>query len=200
MNDFKLEYPPGATPLNPNEIAGLRLSYVSTQNELNAAEQDNILQGDAWAFAQKRKDFLTEKFMRDLHKRMFGHVWKWAGTYRNSDKSIGVDWYKIPTEINKLIGDVSYWVTHETYSVDEIAARLHHRLVLVHPFPNGNGRWARTMADVLLHSLGHKRFTWGAAAMTGSLGEHSSVREQYIHSLRAADARNYTELLKFVRS
>lgn len=85
MTDFKLEYPPGATPLNPNEVAGLKLKYISTQKELNAAEQDNILQGENWAFAQKRKEFLTEKFMRELHKKMFGHVWAWAGSYRTSD-------------------------------------------------------------------------------------------------------------------
>ncbi|HEY8271870.1 MAG TPA: mobile mystery protein B [Pseudobdellovibrionaceae bacterium] len=201
MSDFKLEYAPGATPLNPNEIAGLKLSYISAQKELNAAEQDNILQGEKWAFAKKRKDFLTEKFMRDLHKRMFGHVWKWAGTYRTSDKSIGVDWYNIPTEMNKLIGDVSYWITHETYPIDEIATRLHHRLVLIHPFPNGNGRWARLVSDVLLFSLGYKRFTWGAKMKAHeSLEEHSEVRAKYIHSLQQADARNFAELLKFVRS
>lgn len=200
MKDFKFEYPPGATPLNPNEIAGLQLSYISTQTELNAAEQDNILQGEKWAFAQKRKDFLSEKFMRDLHKRMFGHVWKWAGTYRTSDKSIGVEWFKIPTEMNKLIGDVRYWITHETYPVDEIAARLHHRLVWIHPFPNGNGRWARAMSDVLLFSLDHERFSWGAHMKSGSLGEHGNARARYIRALQMADTRNYTELLAFVRA
>ncbi|MGZ3749216.1 MAG: mobile mystery protein B, partial [Pseudobdellovibrionaceae bacterium] len=194
------KYPPGATPLNPNEIAGLKLSYISTQKELNAAEQDNILQGEKWAFSKKRKIFLTERFMRDLHKKMFGHVWAWAGTYRTSDKSIGVEWYKIPTEMNKLIGDVSYWLTHETYPIDEIAARFHHRLVYVHPFPNGNGRWARVMADVLLFNLGLQRFTWGAQKKAGSLDAHNDVRAKYIHSLQTADARNYSELLKFVRS
>jgi Fic-DOC domain mobile mystery protein B len=200
MNDFKFEYPPGATPLNPNEIAGLRLSYISTQTELNAAEQDNILQGEKWAFAQKRKDFLSEKFLRDLHIRMFGHVWKWAGTYRTSDKSIGVEWYKIPTEINQLLSDVRYWITHETYPIDEIAARLHHRLVWIHPFPNGNGRWARTMSDVLLFSLGHQRFSWGAHMQAGTLGEHGGARALYIRALQMADTKNYQPLLEFVRA
>lgn len=200
MNDFKLEYPPGATPLNPNEIAGLKLSYISTQKELNAAEQDNILRGEKWAFSKKRKNFITERFMRELHKKMFGHVWQWAGTYRTSDKSIGVEWFKIPTEINKLIGDVRYWITHETYPIDEIAARFHHRLVWIHPFPNGNGRWARVMADVLLFNSEQEVFSWGAKSKTGSLGEHSDARARYIHSLRSADARNFEELLSFVRS
>lgn len=203
-NDFKFEYPPGATPLNPNEIEGLMLSYISTQKELNAAEQDNILQGETWAYAQKRKDFLSEKFARDLHQQMFGHVWKWAGTYRISDKSIGVTWSHIPTEINKLLADVRYWIANETHPIDEIAARFHHRLVWIHPFPNGNGRWARTMSDVLLFNLGRERFTWGAKMKVGSLakslGEHGDARESYIHALQLADARNYEELFKFVRS
>lgn len=199
MSEVKFEYPPGATPLNPNEIAGLRLSYISTQGELNAAEQDNILQGEKWAFAQKRRNFLTEKFFRDLHKKMFGHVWKWAGAYRTSDKSIGVPWYQIPTEINKLIGDTRYWITHETYPIDEIAARFHHRLVSIHPFPNGNGRWARVMADVLLFNLGLEPFTWGSNSNTGTLNEKSEARANYIRALQFADARDYSHLLKFVR-
>lgn len=200
MSDFKLEYPPGATPLNPNEVAGLKLSYISTQKELNAAEQDNILQGEKWAFAQKRKEFLTEKFMRDLHTRMFGHVWRWAGSYRTSDKSIGVPWFKIPEEMNKSINDVRYWITHETYPMDEIAARFHHRLVWIHPFPNGNGRWARVMADVLLYNLNCPRFTWGAHTKSGVLSEHSQIRDAYIHALKMADIKKYTELIGFVRS
>lgn len=200
MSDFKLEYPPGATPLNPNEIAGLKLSYISTQAELNAAEQDNILRGEKWAFSKKRKEFLTEKFMRSLHKQMFGLVWNWAGTYRNTDKSIGVTWYEIPAEINKLIADVGYWITYETYPLDEIAARFHHRLVWIHPFANGNGRWARVMSDLLLYNLGAEVFTWGAKMKDGTLGEHSGARANYIHALKMADTKKYDELLRFVRS
>lgn len=200
MREFKLEYPPGATPLNANESAGLLLTYISTQSELNAAEQANIIAGEKWAFAQKRKHFLTERFMRTLHKKMFGHVWKWAGTYRTSDKSIGVEWFKIPTEMNKLIGDVRYWITYETYPMDEIAARLHHRLVFIHPFPNGNGRWARVMSDVLLSNLDHPRFSWGAHMKAGTLSEQGDARKRYIRSLQLADAKKFEELLSFVRS
>lgn len=197
---FQIEYPPGATPLNLNEMAGLIPTYISTQGELNAVEQDNISRGESWAFLRKRKNVLTEKFLRELHKKMFGLVWKWAGTYRNSNKSIGVEWFQIPAEIHKLLADVQYWITHETYPMDEIAARFHHRLVWIHPFPNGNGRWARTMADVLLYSLGHERFSWGAGLKEGTLSEHGEARRRYIRSLGLADARNYDELLAFVRS
>jgi Fic-DOC domain mobile mystery protein B len=171
MSKVKFEYPVGATPLDPNEIAGLRPTYISTQSELNAAEQANILEGE-----------------------------KWAGTYRSTDKSIGVKWFEIPAEMNKLIGDVSYWISQETYPMDEIATRFHHRLVLIHPFPNGNGRWARALTDVLLSNLGHDLFTWGSRQNQGPLDQHNKVRDQYIHALQMADARNFSELLKFVRS
>lgn len=197
---FQIEYPPGATPLNPNEVSGLIPTYISTQSELNAVEQANILEGEKWAFSRKRKNVLTEKFLRDLHKKMFGLVWKWAGTYRTSNKSIGVEWFQIPMEINKLLADVQYWITHETYPMDEIAARFHHRLVWIHPFPNGNGRWARAMADVLLFSLGTERFSWGIHLKAETLDDHGEVRNHYIHALRLADAHNYKELLSFVRS
>lgn len=198
---FQLEYPPGATPLNPNEVSGLIPTYISTQSELNAVEQANILEGEKWAFSRQRKNVLTEKFFRDLHKKMFGLVWKWAGAYRTSNKSIGVEWFQIPGEINKLLGDVQYWITNETYSLDEIAARFHHRLVWIHPFPNGNGRWARAMADVLLVSLGSERFSWGAHSKTGALlNDHGDARTRYIRALQLADSHNYKELLSFVRS
>lgn len=197
---FQLEYPPGATPLNPNEVSGLIPTYISTQKELNAVEQANVLEGEKWAFSRRRKNVLTEKFLREFHKKMFGLVWKWAGTYRTSNKSIGVEWFQIPAEINKLLGDVQYWITHETYPLDEIAARFHHRLVWIHPFPNGNGRWARSMADVLLCSLGSERFSWGLHLKSETLDGHSEVRDRYIRSLRLADAHNFKELLAFVRS
>lgn len=197
---FRLIYPPGATPLNPNEIAGLIPTYISTQSELNAVEQDNILAGETWAFSRKRKNVLSERFLRHLHRQMFGLVWKWAGTYRNSDKSIGVAWYLVPVEIKKLLDDVKYWITHETYSMDEIAARFHHRLVYIHPFANGNGRWARVAADCLLFSLNHEPFSWGMKVDKKALGKHGEVRSSYIRALRLADAKKYDELLAFVRS
>lgn len=197
---FKLEYPPGATPLNPNEIEGLIPTYISTQKELNAVEHDNIVQGETWAFSRKRKNILTEKFLRELHKKMFGHVWKWAGRYRTSNKSIGVEWYEIPGEIKKLLDDTQYWITHETYPMDEIAVRFHHRLVWVHPFPNGNGRWARTATNVLLFTLDQEPFSWGAKRVPHDLGQSGDTRSHYIHALQLADAKNFSELLRFARS
>ena len=161
---INLDYAPGATPLDADELASLIPGHIITQGELNEWEQLNIVQGDTWARKQ-RKDILDEGFLRRLHQQMFGQTWRWAGTFRKSDKNIGVDWLRIGVELKNLLDDVRYQVEHSSLSPDEIAVRFHHRLVAIHPFPNGNGRHARLMADLLADRLGRPRFTWGSASL-----------------------------------
>lgn len=97
---------------------------------------------------------------------MFGQVWRWAGKWtQQRDRRIGVDHWLVETELRTLIEDVAYWIAHETYPPDEIAARFHHRLTWIHPFPNGNGRFARMATDLLLIQMGRPRFTWGRATL-----------------------------------
>ncbi len=190
-----LDYPPGATPLDADEIAGLIPDHIATQAELNEWEQQNIQHGDDWARKQ-RKEILNEAFVRQLHKQMFGETWRWAGEFRKSDKNIGIDWFKISIEMKKLLDDVHYQIEHASYAPDELAVRLHHRLVFIHPFPNGNGRHARLMADLLVERLGRARFSWGSR----SLVDDNQTRQRYIAALQAADARDYAPLLTFARS
>jgi Fic-DOC domain mobile mystery protein B len=189
--------PDGATPLDPDEAAGLRLTHITTRGELNRWEQENIAAGEAWAFGRRNREILDEGFMRRLHRRMFGEVWRWAGEFRRSGKNIGVDRLQIPIELRKLRDDVRAWLEYGSYPPDEIAARFHHRLVAIHPFANGNGRHARTVTDLLLvQRLGRSRFSWGR----GNLTDSSEVRKRYIDALRAADRGDYGPLLQFVRS
>lgn len=192
---INLDYAPGATPLDADELASLIPGHIITQGELNEWEQLNIVQGDTWARKQ-RKDILDEGFLRRLHQQMFGQTWRWAGTFRKSDKNIGVDWLRIGVELKNLLDDVRYQVEHSSLSPDEIAVRFHHRLVAIHPFPNGNGRHARLMADLLADRLGRPRFTWGSA----SLVDANETRQRYITALQAADARDMAPLLAFARS
>ncbi|MSQ73240.1 MAG: mobile mystery protein B [Betaproteobacteria bacterium] len=187
--------PPGATPLDPDELASLIPGHITTQGELNEWEQLNILQGEAWARKQ-RKEILNEAFVRELHRQMFGETWRWAGEFRKSDKNIGVDWLTIGVELKTLLEDVRYQIAHGSYPPDELAVRFHHRLVAIHPFPNGNGRHARMMADLLVQRLGQPRLTWGSR----SPEDASDTRQRYIAALQAADARNYSPLLTFARS
>jgi len=162
-------------------------------------EQENILEAQSWS-STKRKDVLNESFLRELHKRMFKNVWKWAGEYRKSDKNIGIDWQKIPEEVRKLFADTCYWIEHKTESWDEIGARFHHRLVFIHPFPNGNGRHARLMADVLMRANGQEEFTWGRASLEQEKINGKQIRDQYIAALKEADKRKIESLVKFARS
>ncbi len=194
---MKSEYPAGATPLATDETAGLRLTHITTREELNIFEQQNIQQAVAWALGGRKKDIMSEAFIQQLHQRMFGDVWKWAGQYRTSNKNIGVFSGEIGIELHKLINDVKFWVEKESFSPDEIAVRFHHRLVAIHPFANGNGRHARLMTDLLLEKqLRRPKFNWGGA----TLEQEGSTRSRYIAALRAADQHDYSLLMQFVRS
>lgn len=185
-----------ATPLTPDEREDLIPTHITLRRELNELEQENIAKADLWAFGRKR-DLLDESFLKGLHERMFGDVWKWAGKYRQTEKNIGINPpYRIQPEIRQIIGDVKYWIEHKSYPPDEIAVRFHHRLVAVHPFPNGNGRWSRLAADMLIVQLGGKRFSWGGVNLQGE-GE---VRRSYIDGLNKADGHDLGPLIAFARA
>ncbi len=190
--------PEGATPLDPDEIEGLLLPHIQTKAELNRWEQDNISQAYTWLEKRRNKEeVLNDEFLFKLHQKMFNKVWGWAGDVRLSNKNIGVDFPTIRTELVQLLGDIQYWINNETYMLDEIAARFHHRLVWIHVFPNGNGRHARLATDTLLVDvLKQEPFTWG----NGNLYKDGEIREMYITALRQADQHNYDQLLAFIRS
>lgn len=195
MTDPPGEQIDGSTPLTEEELEQLIPSYITLRHELNEAEQANILEAEDWAFSRKR-DALSERFLDNLHKRMLGRVWQWAGEHRQSNKTVGVDAYRIPTELRQLLNDCHYWLDNSTYEPDEIAARFHHRLVLIHPYPNGNGRHARFATDLLLVKLGRSRFSWGRVKLVDA----SKTRDIYIAALRAADNHDIGPLLEFVRT
>lgn len=190
------EYAPGATPLDPDEAAGLIPGHITTQGELNEWEQTNILQGVRWAQRQKKGEVLDEPFLRELHRRMFDETWQWAGSFRRTDKNIGVDWRQIPVQLRNLLDDVKAQIKYGSYPVDEIALRFQHRLVWIHPFANGNGRHARLATDLLIARLGGATFSWGSQ----SLVEAGEQRKHYLAALRAADGGDYKPLLTFARS
>ena len=190
------DYPPGATPLDPDEAEGLIPKHIVNHGQLNEWEFQNILEGERWAFGRKRKDVLEIGFIRTLHKRMFGDTWRWAGSFRTTERNIGVDPIRIQPALHDLLKDAEAQLQHHSYPLDEIAARFSHRMVSIHPFANGNGRFSRTIADLLLVQNRAERFTWGAADLI-SEGE---VRQTYLQALRAADAKDYRPLLAFVRS
>jgi Fic-DOC domain mobile mystery protein B len=187
----KFEYAPGATPIDPEEAAGLLPAHITLQRELNEYEEANILEAAEWLFSRRRGDALDPQFIHSVHRRMFNQTWKWAG---QSDKNIGVTWYEIPVRLNQMLGDVRFQIERKTYRPTEIAARYHHRLVAIHVFPNGNGRHARLMADLLLFELEGRRFEWGRESLVAA----TDLRARYIAALQAADSGDYRPLLEFL--
>jgi Fic-DOC domain mobile mystery protein B len=190
-----MDYPEGATPLDPDEMEGLKFKHVTKRGELDELEQANIESGLLWLARHRRKDVLTDGFVVTLHKRLFGDVWSWAGTFRKTGKNIGIDPLHIGVELRKLMGDARYWAEHGTYNPVEAAVRLHHRMVSIHPFPNGNGRHARIMADTMLTRVyGAEPIDWAGGHDLQRMNER---RTAYITALRAADKGDLVPLLAF---
>lgn len=187
----------GQTPIDPGEADGLIPSWITTQSDLDRAEQENIAKAQLWAVRLRLTPaaVLDEPFLRRLHKRMFGDVWRWAGTYRRSNKNIGVDHWQIVQEIGQLLANANHWIGNDTLPHNELVVRFHHKLVWIHPFANGNGRTSRLAADLLAESVGEARFSWGASLAA----DPAELRRVYIDALRTADAGDVAPLVDFAR-
>jgi Fic-DOC domain mobile mystery protein B len=196
---LSLHHSDGQTPLDEDEKEGLLIPTISTRGELDEFEQQNIEQALLWVKSRRPKAnmILSEKYIRSVHKRMYNNVWKWAGTFRKTDKSIGIEKWQIPTALRGLLDDTAYWIEHKVYGPEEVAIRFKHRLVSIHCFPNGNGRHSRLMADIIIEKLyGLPVFTWGA----GHENINGSNRIRYLAALKAADRGDIHPLIHFARS
>ncbi len=185
----------GHTPLEGDDREGLKLTYVTTRSELNEAEQENILRARQGRRHPTLQALLDDKYLRDLHRAMFGDVWAWAGSYRRLETSIGIDPARIAVGVRDLVADTKIWAEHEEPLC--VAVRFHHRLVSIHPFPNGNGRHGRQAADYLMEALKQPPFTWGAV---GGRGDVEGTRRRYLAALREADNGDLAPLEQFVVS
>ncbi len=194
-----LEYNDGQTPLDEDEKQDLRIPTIATREELDEFEQLNVEEAMQWVMSKnfRAEIIFTEKFIRSLHKRMFGKIWKWAGSFRVTNKNLGVDKWQIPVAVKNLCDDVMYWHKNEIYTPDELSLRFKHRIVSIHCFPNGNGRHSRLMADIIITNVyGRSAFSWGTKTLISS----SDYRDAYIQAVRLADNGNYDLLLEFARS
>ena len=193
---MQFEYAPRATPIDPDEALDLIPKHISTQADLNAWEEMNIVEGANWIARQKIIQGLDEGLVREMHSRMFNKTWLWAGTFRKSAKSIGIDWTQIAVALKNLLDNTAYQIENQAVPIDEIVVRFHHQLLLIHAFPNGNGRHARLIADTLIVNLGGKRFSWGGNTSIATLG---LTRQNYLSALRAADKGDIKPLMLFAR-
>jgi Fic-DOC domain mobile mystery protein B len=192
------QYVDGQTPLSEGEKEGLLIKSITTRGELDELEQLNIEKAVEWTLNNKfvKEKILSEEFIKTVHKKMFGDVWKWAGTFRKSERNIGVDWINIGVELRILLDDTKFWIKNKTYHPVEIAIRFKHRLVNIHCFPNGNGRHSRLMADIIIESVfGREVFTWN----NSNLVKPDNARKEYIDSIRKADNGTIDPLLEFSR-
>lgn len=196
---LNLKYANGQTPLDEDEKEGLKIKSITTQKELDEFEQLNIEKAVEWTIRAnlKPEKILTEKFIKDLHKKMYSDVWKWAGEFRKTDKNIGIKWTQIGIELKNLLDDTKYWIDNNTFPPEEIAIKFKHRIVSIHCFPNGNGRHSRMMADIIMESIfGNEIFSWHQSNMVKA----NETRNQYIKALREADNGNIKPLIKFAEN
>jgi Fic-DOC domain mobile mystery protein B len=173
---------PGETPI---DVSGLKRKGISTRAELNQAEAENIRKVVVKYLAatpSRRSAPFTLSWTKRLHQQMFGDVWKWAGQFRQENLNFGEDWHQVQIQLQGLLDDLVYWEGHETSLLAQ-AARLHHRAVRIHPFQNGNGRWARMLANIWLKRHGQPITVWTEA----TIGSQSLIRDEYITAIRAAD-------------
>ncbi|NRB10720.1 MAG: mobile mystery protein B [Rickettsiaceae bacterium] len=193
---MKFRYAKGATPLTQDDIHNLIPSYLNLQSQLDEWEQFNIIKAENWAFSAKRNNILTIEYIKQLHYKMFCDTWKWPGKFRTYQTNIGVESIYIAQELKILVDDVEFWLNNNTYNLRELAVRLHHRLVFIHPFPNGNGRLSRLIADIFINQYDQPIFTWGK----NNLIKDSLTRDDYLKYLKQADKGDLTNLVKFADS
>lgn len=187
---------PGETPID--DISGLKIKGVRTRKELNLVEAENIRKAVVMYLAKKpsrRSAPFDFSWSLKLHKVMFGDVWQWAGKTRTSDKNMGAPWEQVPALLYALLDDLAYWDKQATMDILEQAVLLHHRAVAIHPFENGNGRWARLLSNIWLKRQGRPVTEWPEVAV----GQSSPVRDEYLNALRQADHGNYGPLLELHR-
>ncbi len=196
---LNLEYIKGQSPIDEDEKEGLRIKTISTRGELNEFEQSDIEKAIEWSMKRKYSynKILTVGFIKEVHKKMFSEVWEWAGIFRKTNKNIGTDKFYIEQELIVLLDDCKFWIENKTYGKDETAIRFKHRLVKIHPFPNGNGRHSRLCADILIsHALNKPVFTWGGK----DLGKQGETRTKYLSAIYQADQKKIESLIAFARS
>jgi Fic-DOC domain mobile mystery protein B len=199
---MKFKYPEGATPIDADAASDLLQPQITTQAQLNEAEKANILKAQLWTRSGRHSNVLDEQFIKNVHKRMFGDVWKWAGQFKKADHQNErfARREEVAIRLRQLLENTKYRLEHakptNQKEWNEFGATFHHRLVLVHAFANGNGRHAREITDLLLIQHRQKPFTWGVASLT----EPGETRQRYIDALRAADHWDNSMLVEFVIS
>lgn len=186
----------GATPLDHNQIKGIRFSHLTTMGELDEIEDENIQTGLEWLNRQKTEDYLSSQFLCKLHDKLFCDVWKWAGKFRTVEVNISsYRAFDVAPQLLNFFEDVKLWIPSGKMSWDEISAEMHHRLVSIHPFPNGNGRTTRIFTEYVERRNNRPVTSWKASLVD----DPKKRRASYIFALKAADKGDFTFLIEFMK-
>ena len=176
----------------------LSSSPEPSDEDINQAELVGIVGATDWA-KRARLNPKEVKFWQRLHEQMFGQVWDWAGEWRQHEPNIGVPPHDIHPKMKSLQDDLAVWLFDECdMTALELIARFHHRLVYIHPFSNGNGRWGRLMTDVLANrELGIPSITW-AAGGDDLRNRESKERKKYVAAVKAGDKGEIEPLMNYL--
>jgi Fic-DOC domain mobile mystery protein B len=191
---INLDLPAGATPISPEEFDDLIPKYITTRDELNAAEFENIGEAQIKYYLAKRKFQFSVSSLYRIHQDMFKNVWRWAGKKRTTNKNIGIDKSQIDAQMKVIIDDLKLWIEQQIDNI-EISAQFHHRLVYIHPFNNGNGRWARFIINLFLIEQMNSYLNFPENELLHS----TSIRKRYIEALTQADMLDFQLLIVFHR-
>jgi Fic-DOC domain mobile mystery protein B len=181
---------PGETPI---DISGLKIAGVTNRQELSVVEAENVrkvIVKYLGGSLTKRTARFDLAWMLKLHREMLGEVWEWAGRTRTHDLNMGSPWHQVTTQLHDLTCDLAYWQTHWPDTLEQ-AVHLHHRAVQIHPFPNGNGRWSRLLANIWLKLHKQPLTDWPEDV----IGATSLIRDEYLAAVRKADGGDFATLI-----
>jgi Fic-DOC domain mobile mystery protein B len=181
------------------DVSHLKVKGVGTRSQLNLLEAHNILKVTLKYFGRRKPTKKMAPFdlawVKRLHREMFRDVWKWAGRIRLEEVNVGVKWYLIDEALQNLLSDLVHWEQSGIHVMAR-AVRLHHQAVRIDPFPNGNGRWSRMLANIYLRSNDNREVAWPEDL----LGTASAIRDQYLEAIKAADEWDYDLLTHLHRT
>ena len=183
---------PGATPIS--DTGGLR-KKAETREQLDVVELENIAKAMAKYLSRKptrRMAPFTPDWMLKLHREMLGEVWRWAGKTRTSEKNIGFHVFQIMSGLMNLAKDIVLWKGDLVAD----AASLHHRSVRIHPFEDGNGRWARLLTNIWLKQNDGPIIVWPEPELRQS---SHPLRKRYLIAVKQADKGGLDPLIELHR-
>ena len=193
----------GETPLPHDELTALLPHVVEVLEkpvsraavyDLEQAVQEQVsedLLTAAFNGSLSLDELLTDYFVRDLHERLYGDIWSWAGRWRQRDVNIGVDPRQIAVELRSALDNIRYrWEHTDDWTARELGLATHAETVRVHPFTDGNGRTTRLLADLVFIAAQEPaefQYNWDLD------------KRRYIELLRSFDThRDARELAAFV--